>query len=190
MQPANNMSTRCLSASNAAFAGYANAAVAAYAEFAMQALGAWAQAFEAMTPKAEPTSWYRHPDGVAPPSLAFWTFTGQPNFNPFTFWMRALPLEGNPAAWPMALAMMGYGLPRSVAYPLAGANTAALEAVTSAGRAIDEHWRDFSAYRSDGGHATAQVRIVGADSGREPSVGSNWALFAPWLFILDTRYRD
>lgn len=179
MSRQNDLSQRIAASSVEAATGYATAAVAAYVDLTGQMLGMWAQAVDTMMGgAAQPKSWYRHPDqpraGAAAPfnpfAFAPWTLaaagSGQsfgstgaaslPAFNPFAVWMNAWPLQGNPVAWPMAFAMMGMGVSRSVAYPLAQANMAAMDAVKAAGDAVEE---GFSSYRSDGGHASAQVRI-------------------------------
>lgn len=172
------LTQRMATSSAEAAAGYATAAVAAYVDWTNQVMGFWANTLDSMMGAAQPRSWYRHPDNSArtrpfgPMGFAF-TPTTPPYFgagaparnpgnaaatmlNPFGLWLKAWPLQGNPAAWPMAFAMMGMGLPRSVAYPLAEANTAAMDAVQTANRAMNE---SFSAYRSDGGHASAQIRF-------------------------------
>ncbi len=172
-----HFSQRIAASSADAAAGYTTAAVAAYVDVASQMLGMWATALDTMMRPAQPKSWYRHPDqhltGAAsmfnPFSFAPWALraagstqpfnrsvASMPAFDPVSFWMNAWPLQGNPAAWPMAFAMMGMGISRSVAYPLAQANTAAMNAVKAAGDAVEE---GFASYRSDGGHASAQVRI-------------------------------
>jgi hypothetical protein len=64
------------------------------------------------------------------------------------------PLGTQPMAWPMAYSMMAVGVPRSVAWPTAEANAAALDAAETATRSINNA---FSSYRSTGGHALAQI---------------------------------
>lgn len=203
------------SSANAA-TGYATAAFAAYADFASQAFGLWAQTLDAMVPKPEPRSWYRHPDkpqlgnsaanpfawmtyaGQPAPAFAqFWGqawakpalpgMAGQPTFNPFEIWLRAWPLQGNPAAWPMAFALMGAGLSRQVAYPTAEANAAVIDVISTATEVARER---FSTYRSDGGHATAQI-IFQAEktvAALMLPVGAN--MLAPWLAAFDAMPRS
>lgn len=195
-----------------AVTGYANAAVAAYADFASQALGLWAQTIDAMLPKPEPRSWYRHPDQRQAPTLSaqpfawmglpaqpaqawsqiygqFWQHAlGKPavpsavgyavDFNPFTLWMRAWPLQGNPAAWPMAFALMGAGWSRNVAYPMAQANVAAIDAASTAARAAQQQ---FATYRSDGGHATAQIMFQTEKAVAALMLPIGADMMAPWL---------
>lgn len=107
---------------------------------------------------------------------------GHAGFNPFTLWMRAWPLQGNPAAWPMAFALMGAGWSRHVAYPTAEANVAVIDAVSTATRAAQQQ---FSTYRSDGGHATAQImfQTEKAVAALLLPIGAN--LMAPWLAAFD-----
>lgn len=97
--------------------------------------------------------------------------------NPVMVWMRAFPLQGPPAAWPMAFALMGWGVPRDVAYPTAAANTAILDAVQTTARAVEQ---TFATYRTDNGYATAQIRFSSA----KPKAPMGWpmaaAFSAPW----------
>ncbi|MGD9785050.1 MAG: hypothetical protein AB7E80_08955 [Hyphomicrobiaceae bacterium] len=181
-----------------AASGYANAAFAAYAGFARQSIDFWSDTLEAMVPKAEePRSWYREPrqhvsTQVFNPWVAFsesfWPgmrngqFAAMPaaTFNPFMAWMRAFPLQGPPACWPMAFVMMGWGVPRDVAYPAAKANTAMIDAVKATAKVVEE---SFASYRTDSGYATAQVRF---SSGARSSSNLAWpmaaaTLTAPWM---------
>lgn len=73
--------------------------------------------------------------------------------NPFAAWLGMFPFAANPAAWPMASMFMASGVPRSVAWPAAEANVAAMEAVDVAAVTVR---KAFSSYRTDGGHASAQ----------------------------------
>ena len=73
--------------------------------------------------------------------------------NPFAAWLGMFPFAANPAAWPMASMFMASGVPRSVAWPAAEANVAAMEAVDVATVTVR---KAFSSYRTDGGHASAQ----------------------------------
>ncbi len=73
--------------------------------------------------------------------------------NPFAAWLGMFPYAAAPAAWPMAFMFMASGVPRSVAWPAAEANVAAMEAVDVATVSVRQA---FSSYRTDGGHACAQ----------------------------------
>lgn len=204
----NTDSTQRIARSSAAAAtGYATAAMAAYVDMTRQVMGYWANTIDTMTGKPEPRSWYRHPDSPER-SRPFGTsgnpwmpMAGQFNFaspvgmnpyaamfNPFSLWMKAWPLQGNPAAWPMAFMMMGMGVSRSVAYPLAEANTAALDAVNTAANATNEA---FSRYRSFGGHATAQIRIQPISQTTNTPMMTPFAMqmLSPWFcaFMPSTR---
>jgi hypothetical protein len=75
-------------------------------------------------------------------------------FAPMRAWWGMFPLEGNPASWPMAYAMMTAGVPRAVALPAAEANMAAMDAAEVATTSMD---RVFSSYRSESGFAMAQI---------------------------------
>ncbi len=193
-----DLTQRFAMSSAEAAAGYATAAVAAYVDLTSQVMGFWANAFDSMLGNAEPRSWYRHPDAsersqafgtiglswvpMIAPNFASPSRAGAagytPMFDPFSLWMKAWPLQGNPAAWPMAFMMMGMGVSRSVAYPLAEANTAAMDAAEAAGRAVDE---TFSRYRSDGGHASAQLRIQSSKAIAAAMMPLGLQAVAPWL---------
>jgi len=56
--------------------------------------------------------------------------------------------------WPMAAGMMAWGVPSNVAWPAAEAGRTMMEASR---QSIDAAEEAFSAYRTDGGHATAQI---------------------------------
>lgn len=178
--------------SNEAAAGYASAAFNAYADMTTRALGMWAQAIDQMLPKPEPTSWYRHPDSrpASPPAAAWFGWPQPANTafpNPFEFWMRAWPPQGNLFAWPMAAAMMGAGWPRDVAYPAAAANLAAMDAVSAATDAAN---KVFSTYRSEGGHATAQVLFRTDKAFAAFLIPAGAEFFAPWYAALDAFSRS
>ena len=57
-----DLTQRIAMSSAEAATGYATAAMAAYVDFASQVMGYWANACDTMMGKAEPRSWYRHPD--------------------------------------------------------------------------------------------------------------------------------
>ncbi|WP_072396120.1 hypothetical protein [Hyphomicrobium sp. CS1GBMeth3] len=153
--------------------GYARAASAAYAALTNQALDFWGQAARAAdttdrdrSPRLQLVSGPRpyrsavtEPTIPATPPLPDFlrlsnAWAASPMFAPVRAWWGMFPLEGNPASWPMAYAMMTAGVPRSVALPTAEANVAALDAAQAAQESID---RTFSAYRSDSGFAVSQV---------------------------------
>lgn len=209
MSNASDATARIANSTAEAACGYATAVFAAYADFARQSVGFWAQAIDGMMPQPkEPRSWYRHPDqraaAAAPfpaPALTWmswfnpalrgqhvpgWPATQPAIFNPFEFWLKAWPLEGNPAAWPMAFAMMGAGIPRSVAYPTAQANVAMMDAVTTANRVVE---KSLSSYRTDGGHATAQILFKPEKLAALFVIPFGVELLAPWLGAIDAMQR-
>lgn len=61
-------------------------------------------------------------------------------------------------AGPMAFALMAFGMPRLAAWPTAEAGAHALEASRKATEGMEQM---FSAYRSGGGHAIAQIVFAG-----------------------------
>lgn len=181
--------------SDAAF-GYANAATAAYANWASQAFEMMAGAVRSQEPPAPPRSWYREPPpapqagvsaapiaGFPAPWMPF-AWPGLPTsappaaaMNPFTAWLDMVSFRGSPAAWPMAFMMVAAGVPRNVAWPTAEANAAAIEAADIARRS----WDTFSTYRTDGGHATAQI-TWGSEPQNEPAAPPAAAMALwPWL---------
>lgn len=156
------------SCTTAAF-GYARAASAAYAALASQTLDFWANATlpppvrDDYRPSAPylitgPRSYRAPASSDLPPHLDFVrlsnAWVSSPMFAPVRAWWGLFPLEGNPASWPMAYAMMTAGVPRAVALPAAEANVAAMDAAEAASTSID---RAFSAYRSESGFAVSQV---------------------------------
>jgi hypothetical protein len=159
------------SCTTAAF-GYARAASAAYAAFANQALDFWAQSAKPRNDDYRPATPYlvtgprTYRSAVAPASTPVTAampmdfvrmsnaWAESPLFAPMRAWWGLFPLEGNPASWPMAYAMMTAGVPRAVALPAAEANMAAMDAAEAASTSID---RAFSSYRSESGFAVAQI---------------------------------
>lgn len=157
--------------------GYARAASAAYAALADQTLDFWASRNAALSngatgdERTDPVSFISGPRPYrsaytppteravpAPPAVDFMRITqawaASPMFAPVRAWWGLFPLEGNPASWPMAHAMMTAGVPRSVALPAAEANLAAMDAAQVATASVD---RAFSAYRSESGFAVSQI---------------------------------
>ncbi|HKZ95663.1 MAG TPA: hypothetical protein VJ045_01635 [Hyphomicrobiaceae bacterium] len=74
--------------------------------------------------------------------------------SPFAAWWGMLQPRGSPEGWPMAFMLMAAGVPRSVAWPTAQANVAALDAAEAATASFNNA---FSSYRSEGGHAVVQL---------------------------------
>ncbi|MDX2307846.1 MAG: hypothetical protein NW216_06395 [Hyphomicrobium sp.] len=75
--------------------------------------------------------------------------------NPFKLWLDMMPMSAeNAANWPGAYVLIACGLPRSVAWPMARANAAALEAATSTAAAMRQ---TFPAFHSESGYAAAAL---------------------------------
>lgn|SRR5512134_40930 len=186
------------SCSDAAF-GYANAASAAYANWASQALEMMAGALRGMEPAPAPRSWYREPP-PAPAAAGFpaptamsavpspwvpFAWPGLPSpvtpavpamaMNPFAAWLDMVSFRGPATAWPMAFMMVAVGVPRNVAYPAAEANASAIEAIEIARKSLEDA---FSTYRTDGGHASAQIKW-GPEPRNEPAPAP--AALWPWF---------
>lgn len=166
------LSTRFAKSCTTAAFGYARAASAAYAAMADQTLSFWSTAAWAYNAGATGESRdlqlvtgprpYRSAVSSAhivpsTPSefLKFSTdWANSPMFAPARAWWGMFPLQGTPASWPMAYAMMSAGVPRAVAMPTAEANIAAMDAAQLAKQSID---RAFSSYRSEGGYAVSPM---------------------------------
>jgi hypothetical protein len=178
--------------SDAAF-GYANAATAAYANWASQAFEMMTGACAARAPRprlvpraagavigvsATPTA------GFPAPWMPF-AWPGLPTstppaaaMNPFAAWLDMVSFRGSPAAWPMACMLIAAGIPRNVAWPTAEANAAAIEVADLARKSLETA---FSTYRTDGGHATAQI-TWGSEPRNEPASPPAAAMALwPWL---------
>jgi len=153
--------------------GYAQAASAAYAALADQTLDFWSQAARAGSSVDDRPARLQLVTGPRPyrsavsatrpaPAPAVdlvqisQAWAASPMFAPMRAWWGMFPLQGNPACWPMAYAMMSAGVPRTVAMPAAEANVAAFDAASVATASID---RAFSAYRSESGFAVSQVVV-------------------------------
>ena len=94
-------------------------------------------------------------------------------------------LDGMMSAWrlagptPAAAALMTAGVSHRVAWPTAKAGAAALDAAHIAARSVE---RAFSSYRSDGGHAVAQIIMLPepkAVAALMPSLAA--MMLQPWL---------
>lgn len=78
---------------------------------------------------------------------------------PMQAWMRMWSMmPTGMQAGPLAFALMAFGMPRSAAWPAAEAGAHAMEASRKAAEGIEQM---FSTYRSDGGHAIAQIIFAG-----------------------------
>lgn len=139
--------------------GYATAANQAYFEAAGQVIDFWSKALAPSppAPAADQRSWYRAPDRYDRSGSAkgFAAAFGVPT-DTARAWqsMMVAPWTLSPAAWPSAFAMVSNGVPESVAFPAAEANVAAADAAMAVSVAVEQV---FSSYRSEGGHASAQI---------------------------------
>lgn len=142
----------------AASQGYATAAMAAYLEMMTLGLDMWSAALTgflepgaALRPIREPEpafglsadDWCGLP-WLDPGRVEDWTrlMSSPTPADAFAAFAGLAPLRGSYAAWPAAKSMIDAGVPRSVAWPAAEANAAALHASVAAaapvGRAILE----------------------------------------------------
>jgi hypothetical protein len=76
---------------------------------------------------------------------------------PWDFWMSMTPFGRSPVVLQMAYGMMAFGVPRDVAMPTAEANATFFDAANTAAAPFQEV---FSSYRSDGGHASSQIKYL------------------------------
>lgn len=143
---------------------YAAAANQAYFETASHVIAFWAKTLGSPDDEVAPRSWYRHPDTDRPVSSAA-ADTGF-NFgfnnifaNQVAAWqaMATAPWTLSPAAWPSAFTLMAIGIPKSVAWPTSEANAAMTDAAQAAAETFET---TCSSYRSDGGHAVAQIIML------------------------------
>ncbi|MGQ0671626.1 MAG: hypothetical protein ACT4N2_01930 [Hyphomicrobium sp.] len=175
--------------------GYMAATTAASVAMTEQVLSFWASAARSMTgepatPPRRSAEWPAYPwamtSGMQNPAMAAfpgfsWPMTPPASamMQPFDLWLSFTPFGRSPMVLGMAFTMMNFGVPRSVAMPAAEASAATLKAaeiVTAPAR------RNYSAYRSEGGHASAQIAEFGrlvAPLMLLPMTGS-FALW-PWL---------
>lgn len=174
--------------------GYARATTAAYAAMAQQAVDFWSQATKRVEPRAQPVTF-----AVTRPSRSASSELQANMFDPFGVtkpwaalereamanmkaWWGLFPFEGNPVSWPMAFHMMKAGVPRDVALPAAEANIAAMDAARIAQQSVA---RIFSAYQSDGGHASAHftspLLAMSAPSKPQTPAFNPAAFMWPWI---------
>jgi hypothetical protein len=167
------------------------ASIIAASEAAANAIGMWAQTADIWL-SAIP-GWTRRPrssfrasfppaprSGLSPSylphALQAWTAGPSPIV---AAWLGLYATARALGPFPLAGAMIAAGFPAQTAWPAARAGHAALDAAEIAARAVE---RAFSSYRSDGGHAVAQIvtsPMSGATADARPAV---WA-FGPWLLM-------
>lgn len=155
-----------------ASAGYAVAALAAYSECANQMFHFWNTALSGLgepteavpVPPAKPvepelpfgfalSDW--NPWGWFDPRRleALWRLTPMtPPAQAFMAFADTLPMRGNTASRGMAKLMIDSGVPRSVAWPAAEANAAALAAADTASNGFRSV---VASYQTESGYATA-----------------------------------
>ncbi len=104
-----------------------------------------------------------------------WLTSCASRLQPADMWRAMMPGGAQPA-WPIAFALIGMGLPRDMAWPAAEFGTTVTRAAQGA---MDVAGQAFAtAYRSDGGHATAHV----IRATPPPAPGADRAADAwPWL---------
>jgi len=135
--------------------GYMAAATAAYTELASCALDFWCTALSGLAeeetkpePRACPVAEPAFGMAIADWNPLMWfdprrfdalwrlDFMTPPATAMLAVANTALPLRGTSASWPMAKVMIDSGIPRSVAWPTAEANAAALSAADTAANGL------------------------------------------------------
>lgn len=207
-----SVQTRIARSSGLAAIDYGAAGNQAGFEAVNALIGFWSDVLSQPVSDAEPRSWYRPPaesasatnrtaDDWAKPSRAMFPSATPPRpasaaypdpvTAQMTAWQSMLtnPWKLSPLSWPMAFMMMSSGLPESVAVPTASANAAAADAAIAATAAVRDA---VSSYRSDGGHAVAQV-IMMPDPAAAAAIAAvmvpfaNAMLTVPWSALLPPR---
>ncbi len=164
---------------NDALSGYAKAAINATFEANARTLAAWSELSQALNPSEPVHEWSgapRRPRTAlmaepqrTPPlpnpfevfARAFGLNAGQPGAlwpvaqapSPFAWWAW-MPQSAVPDTWPWAYGMISSGVPGSVAWPMAEASVALLDAATQTAEAVKA---PFPVYRSDSGFAAVQA---------------------------------
>ena len=187
---------------DAAF-GYALAAINAAFEVNARTLTVCTQMAATLTPRAPETEetweWSGAPRRPHPTLLAAEQDIQKPAAGPFALWSEIIETSGRtwfsgapspfawwswmpqsavPATWPWAYGMISSGVPGSVAWPMAEANAALMDAAKKTAEAT---CGQFPVYRSDNGFASAQVwtqtGIVQTLFAATPAATILW----PWL---------
>lgn len=160
--------------------GYANATLAAYAAWSEQVFGLCAAATRKLheTESTAADTWFKPPTrqprstyfagacaGTTWPMTPFdWMRVGgwsaTPDRNPMvacmSWWNPFVP-QPSPMVWPMAAMMMSAGVPQTVAWPVAEANAAALDAAEIATKALAE---TYASHHSASGHASSHTTFA------------------------------
>lgn len=202
--------TRIARSSGLAAIDYGAAANQAGFEAMNAVISFWSDVLSQPVSDAAPRSWYRPPvesasasnrsaDDWEKPSRAMFPSAvpqrpapahyPDPVAAQMTAWQSMLtnPWKLTPMAWPMAFMMMASGLPESVAVPTASANAAATDAMLAATAAVNDA---VSSYRSDGGHAVAQIVMLPYPAAAITAALAplaNAMLTTPWSELLSPR---
>ncbi|MDZ4843382.1 MAG: hypothetical protein SH859_14750 [Hyphomicrobium aestuarii] len=159
---------RATESAMAATTSYAEAMTAACSEMMMFGLDLWSAALSGFTGDpvpparhAKPTASFgqSHEDWAGlpwldPNKVSCWMRMASP-ISPLDFlngWGSGVPLRGTPASWPGAMSMIDAGIPRSVAWPAAEANAAALDAAAAA---VEPMRKVFATAHGDSGFASS-----------------------------------
>jgi hypothetical protein len=148
--------------------GYTQAAINATFEANARVLAVWSQLAQTVLPFAV---W----SDLMQTSQQTW-FKGAPS--PFAWWAWS-PQSAVPATWPWAYGMIASGIPGSVAWPMAEANVALMDAAKKTAEAAAPV--TFPSYQSSGGFASAQVWMGTPLLKSIMAVGPATALFWPLL---------
>jgi hypothetical protein len=189
---------------DAAF-GYTHAAINAAYETNARTLSVWTHVAETVLPKApikeEVWEWSGapkrphstllaadQPSRTKSPANSFagWSDLMQASHktwfkcppSPFAWWAW-MPQTAVPATWPWAYGMISSGVPGSVAWPMAEANVALLDAAKKTAEAAAP--AAFPAYQSANGFASAQVWMGSPLTKSFVTLAPATALLWPWI---------
>lgn len=159
--------------------GYADAIFAAYGEIWLAGLEFWSSAVTGTVPDRKERSapfghsaedWSGLPwlDPVRTESWTRHMFPVTP-LDVFNAWAGVMPLRGTSTAWPTAKLMIDSGVPRSVAWPAAQANAAAIDAAAAV---VEPMRKVFAAAHGETGFVVSPLTNI------NPHVVG---MFAAWL---------
>lgn len=165
---ASRAAQRATESALAASTSYAEALTAACSEMMMFGVDLWSAALSGFADEALPPARHTKPAALFGQSPEDWAglpwldheklscWTRMTNFltplDLLNAWGSSMPLRGSPASWPGAMSMIDAGVPRSVAWPAAEANAAALDAATAA---VEPMRKVFASAHGESGYATA-----------------------------------
>jgi hypothetical protein len=183
--------------------GYAKAAINASFEATARSMAVWTEVAEAMAPpqpaRQETWEWSgaprrpgsglfaaepARPPVVADPLAAWYAliqasgrlWLNRETPSPFAWWAWT-PQSAIPATWPWAYGMISSGVPGSVAWPMAEANVALLDAAKKTAEATRAPFPAYHSGSGFAGHAWTQPDLIKTMLTAAPAAAMMW----PWL---------